>query len=338
MPKPTIFLTGTTGLVGSYFLKIFLENGHRVYALARPREGRSAQERVKDALKFWDCPDDTGVIIIEGDVNNFDLGAASGEVEEIYHSAAVTDLNWPLEKIRKVNVGGCRNIFELALKCPRLAKINQISTAYVYGDYTGRFTEVDLDLGQKFSTTYEQTKFEAEKLAHDYRMKGLWIDIYRPSIIIGHSQTGKTPQLKNIYQILNLCKLELFDTLPLKGCRASLVPVDLTCEAMYLLASSAKEKNKAYHPFPPKLVPIEEVIKAGSRVMSFKMPKITAAEDFNLNKLSPAHRILLQNTVLSVNFITGLDSSLTNRALEKLGFKMPEVNEAMLERIIRYFT
>ena len=44
--KKTIFLTGATGLLGSYLLKILIEKGHKVYALVRSKNNKSAEDRV----------------------------------------------------------------------------------------------------------------------------------------------------------------------------------------------------------------------------------------------------------------------------------------------------
>ena len=52
--KTTIFLTGATGLIGSYLLKILLNNGHKVFCLARTKKNKPAKQRVTDILKFWD--------------------------------------------------------------------------------------------------------------------------------------------------------------------------------------------------------------------------------------------------------------------------------------------
>ncbi|MGA1795529.1 MAG: SDR family oxidoreductase [bacterium] len=52
--KYTIFLTGATGLLGSYLLKLFLGNDHKVYVLARSKKDKSAKERVYDYVRFWD--------------------------------------------------------------------------------------------------------------------------------------------------------------------------------------------------------------------------------------------------------------------------------------------
>ena len=38
--KKIIFLTGATGLVGSYLLKVFLKDNYKVYALARNKKGK----------------------------------------------------------------------------------------------------------------------------------------------------------------------------------------------------------------------------------------------------------------------------------------------------------
>jgi len=52
--QKTVFLTGATGLVGSYLLKILLQEGHKVYVLARGKGNKGARDRVIDILNFWD--------------------------------------------------------------------------------------------------------------------------------------------------------------------------------------------------------------------------------------------------------------------------------------------
>src|SRR4030067_1542637 len=52
--KKKILLTGATGLVGSYLLKILLQEGHKVYALARSKNNKNAKDRVTEVLNFWD--------------------------------------------------------------------------------------------------------------------------------------------------------------------------------------------------------------------------------------------------------------------------------------------
>lgn len=331
--KRVFFLTGATGLVGSYLLKIFLEKGHKVYALSRGKDGKSAYGRVADVLKFWGGPAvkrQGNLRVVEGDVCFKDLGITRvqgnrliKETDEIFHSAAITDLNWPYEKIKKVNVGGTRHILEFARVCAKkgvLKKVNHISTACVYGDYTGVFAENDLDVGQKFGNTYTRTKFEAEKLVENFRKKGLWVDIFRPPVVVGSSRDGRTFQLKHIYQLISLCRLEIFDVLPLRRARISIVPIDQLAEAIYIIARETKEKNKNYHPFCNKMVFLDKIIEAARAVKKFKKPKFVYPKDFDIESFSPSRKMILRDTISSMSFKGVLDSSATESILKKMGF------------------
>ncbi|MCU0651989.1 MAG: SDR family oxidoreductase [Candidatus Omnitrophica bacterium] len=345
----TIFITGATGLLGSYLSKIFLENGHKVYALARDKGNLSADIRVREALKLWDTKSSAmdNLIVLKGDITKKNLGLDQEtlkklctEVEEIYHFAAVINFNWLLLPIRAVNVIGTERVLEFAEECKKqgaLLKVNHISTAYIYGDYQGEFKENDLDLGQRFRTTYEQSKFEAEKSANKYRQKGLWIDIFRPPIVIGHSKTGKVLKFNNIYQLLSLCNLGLFDKLPIKGAFLRLVPVDYIAEAIYLISSRTKEQNKNYHLFPTEPVLVEKIIDCGCKMINAYPPKAVSLKDFDLKKLSPAQKAILENNILAINFNNKLNSKETCRLLAGYGLVFPQMNEENLLRAFKYF-
>ena len=53
----------------------------------------------------------------------------------------------------------------------RLRRHLHVSTAYVAGRFRGRFLETDLDVGQGFRNTYEQSKFEAERAIGEARRR-----------------------------------------------------------------------------------------------------------------------------------------------------------------------
>jgi thioester reductase-like protein len=346
--EKTIFITGATGLLGSYLLKILLQNGHKVYVLARPIAGKNARDRVTDILRFWDYKGSTDkLIVLEGDVTKQDLGLSfqdtkllKNDIEEIYHSAAITDLNSPLEEIRKANVEGTRNILELSRTMTekgRLLKVNHLSTAFVYGDYTGVFKEQNLDVGQKFETNYEESKFLAEKVVEEYRKKDLWVDVYRPSIVVGESKAGKTFQFKHIYQFIHLLCLEIFDTLPILGIKTSLVPVDILSQAIYAISQRAKEKNKNYHPFPQEPVSIEHLVTCAAKTFGFRKPKMVSLEGYPFRKLTPAQRAILRNSILAVNFRIKFDATYTNTLLQNLKFLIAPLDDIFLKNMLKYF-
>ncbi len=345
--KNTIFLTGATGLVGSYLLKILLQHGHKVYCLARSKADKNARQRVVNILNFWDKKtvrnQGQKLIVVKGDIAQKNLGLSrkdsdklKQETEEIFHSAAVTDINWPLEKICKVNVEGTKKVLDFALKCNKLSKVNHISTTYVCGDHKMIFTEKNLDARQKFNTTYEQSKFEAEKLAHRYRKKGLWIDIFRPSLVIGESTTGKINQFKNIYQFLKLCELELFKTLPIKNGHVSTVFIDDCAKALYVLSQKCMKHNLTYNIFPNTRVSLRKIVLSFCRFRHRKMPRIIPITDFDSNLLTPAQREILKRNILALNTSVKFVSAFTEKTLKGYGFKYTRLNNSNLLKLINY--
>lgn len=290
-----IFLTGATGLVGSYLLKIFLQNGHKVYALARSNNYKSAQNRVRDILEFWDkkvLKDNfNNLVILEGDISKTDLGLnikagwlLKKEIDEIFHCAAMIGFNQSLEDIRRINVGGTRNVLEFAKECNeegKLRKINHMSTAYVCGNHRGEFSENDLDVGQKFDTTYEQTKFEAEKMVENYRIKGLWVDIFRPVIVIGESKTGKTVSFQqSFYQLIHIWNSEIFNYFPGNNFFINTVFVDELSKSIYSISSKTTIRNKNYHPFNLNPTSLKKIINISSKFLQFKKPKLVSRNEF----------------------------------------------------------
>jgi thioester reductase-like protein len=344
--KPVVFLTGATGLVGSYLLKILLKNGHKVFVLARPKGDKNAKQRIAYVLNFWDkevfSSFRKNLVVVEGDIaeKNFglmpkELTRLYAEVEQIYHCAAVTDLNWPLNKIRKINVAGTKNILDFALKCPRLIKVNHISTAYVCGDYGGVFAEGDLDVGQKFNSTYEQSKFEAEKLVKKYRRKMLWIDIFRLPLVIGESKTGKIITFKNIYQFLSICKHNLFVALPIKNFVTNMIPVDMCSNAIAFIARESTRRNNTYHVFSNSAMFVEKILVRASQILGFKLPKIVSGKDFDIRQLSPIQKHILENNIFALNFLTRLNSQSTNLYLSSNGLSL-EITDPSFNKVLSF--
>jgi thioester reductase-like protein len=347
--KRTIFLTGATGLVGSYLLKILLENGHKVYALARGNAGKSARQRVIDTLRFWDKKVSTDNLnIVEGNISNSGLGLNSGiknqlkkEVDEIFHCAAETGFNFPLKYVRAINVNGTKNVLNLALQLHKngvLQKVNYISTVYVCGTYKGKFSESDFDLGQGFNTSYEKSKFEAEMLVRNTRKKRIRIDIFRPSIVIGETRTGRISTFsQGFYQLFHILRQNIFDFFPAKNYFVNLVPVDELCKSIVVIASKTKTENKTYHLFKPKSYSLEKILNRAAAILRFKNPKLISTRDIPKYNFSPIQKKILQKNILLFNSAVHLDSQWTNSILERHNFKFSDINYRMLTRQMSYF-
>ncbi len=351
MSKKTVFLTGPTGFVGSYLLKIFIENGYKVYALARDKNERSGKERAINAVRFWDknTAKRTGgnLVVLNGDIIKNNLGLSNNnvkqlvdEVEEIYHCAANTGFNLPIKTARLVNVKGTENVLKLGYACSnkgKLQKINYISTIYVCGDHKGVFDENCLNVGQQFNTTYEKSKYEAELLVEKYRKMGLWINVFRPPIIIGESKTGKVPAFNQaLYQTLHIWDSELLKYFPNDNkLRANMVCVDELCESIFKIAGNVSLKDKNYHTFHMKGVTPVELLNISQKILKFKKPIIVSEIEF-VKRSTSVQKMLLKYNILFINSKVKLRSFKTNDVLNKLNFKYSVIGEKLLNRIVLY--
>ncbi len=346
-PKATIFLTGGTGFLGSYMLKTLIENNHRVVCLVRPRNSSSPEKRIRDALDFWRrglfSSKNKNIIIFKGDIIENNLGLSKHnlnfllhDVDEFFHVAATTELSLPYNVVKKINVDGTKKIMELGRYCKKLNKINHISTVYVCGKYAGVFSENMLNLGQGFKTVYEKTKFEAEQLIDKYRRSGLRINIYRPSIIIGESFTGKSGQFKNIYFLLSLYKKNILSYFSLSGYRINLVPVDFVSRAIYIL-SQDKNTNSNFHIVSKNDLLFEDFITMSRKSIKFDNPSVLDPKAIASSRIPSSQKFILKKLLVYFGFKANIDSKVTAQSLKKHNIELPMIDINILGNSIKFW-
>jgi thioester reductase-like protein len=255
-----VFLTGATGFVGMELLARYLERtDRRVYALVRGRDDGEVEARMHRTLLDLFGPAHSyseRVIAVRGDVTSAGLGVAGGldwlaeQVSEIVHGAASVSFELEPQLARAINVDGTRRVLEFAERCHAhgsLRRVSYISTAYVAGDHAGCFSEDDLDVGQRFRNTYEQSKFEAECLiarSHGH----LPITIFRPSIIVGERESGWTASFNVLYWPLRAFARGTYPALPAHGdAPVDVVPVDYVADAMFALSQTREAVGARFH-------------------------------------------------------------------------------------------
>jgi thioester reductase-like protein len=240
--KPPVFLTGATGFLGMEVMARALEKGDReVIALVRASDDAAAQERLDGILaKLWRDPSPYRgrARAVAGDVTSPGLGLAPGtrsavasEAGAVMHCAASISFDLPLDEARAINVEGTREVIALAREVKRLARFIHVSTAYVAGITAGTFHEHELDAGQGFRNTYEQTKWEAEHVVND--ASDLDPVIARPSIVMGESTSGWTPAFNVLYWPIRAFSRGLFTEVPARPeALVDVVPVDYVADAL----------------------------------------------------------------------------------------------------------
>jgi thioester reductase-like protein len=255
-----VFLTGATGFVGMELLARYLERTERpVYALVRGADDREVADRMERVLLCLfgaNHPYAERVVAVRGDVTHPGLGVRggldelAGQVNEVVHSAASVSFDLGLEAARAINVKGTLRVLELAERCNArggLRRFSHISTAFVAGEHAGCFSEDDVNVGQRFRNTYEQSKSEAERLVAGWSER-LPITVLRPSIIVGERGSGWTTSFNVLYWPLRAFARGAYAALPAR-CDApvDVVPVDYVADATFALSQAPEAEGVTFH-------------------------------------------------------------------------------------------
>lgn len=253
-----LLLTGPTGTLGAELLGslAYARPSDRLFVLLRAASADDFRIRAADLLGSLDAAFRHRVTPLAGDVTAIGLGLGerardlAREIDEIYHAAACTKFDATPEDAAAHNIEGTRRVLDLARaarRAGRSGRVHYVSTAYVSGRRTGTVSEDDLDCGQEFFNAYEWSKFRAECDVRDAG-RDLPITIYRPSVIVGNSQTGWARRFLGVYQVLRWIDRGRLTSLP---CRADfeldIVPADYVAEAIVKLAGMAGSIGQTFH-------------------------------------------------------------------------------------------
>jgi thioester reductase-like protein len=273
MSTGAVLLTGATGFLGMDALARLIErDSEQIVVLIRAEDDDGARRRLDDVLArlYDEVPVAAArVSAVRGDLLQPGLGLSAADrawliasVDRIVHCAASISFDLPLDDAREINVRGVQRVVELAREIDAgggLRRIVHVSTAYVSGRHAGAFGEDDLDLGQQFRNTYEQSKNEAEQLLLD--ASELPLAVARPSIVVGHSASGWTSAFNVLYWPMRAFERGLLVEVPAReDSIVDFVPVDYVTDGILALLD-ADEAHGVYN-----LVAGDHALTAGELV------------------------------------------------------------------------
>ena len=262
--EPRTLITGATGFLGRNLLFHMLEGEEegRISLLVRGQGKSSPRDRLHRILSTRYSKEQVDaykkrIDLILGDVTWKHFGMddrtysrLAGRVERVIHAAASVLFDSPIQMARNINVEGTRNLLDFAAEAHKmgsLRRMDYVGTAYVAGKRQGLVTEDELDEGQAFNNTYEQTKLEAEKLVRE-RWGELPIAVYRPSIVVGESTTGRTSSFNVLYYPLKIYAGGIWRWLPGNPeVPVDIVPVDYVCDALQRISREPDSVGSCYH-------------------------------------------------------------------------------------------
>jgi dihydroflavonol-4-reductase len=186
-----VFVTGGTGFVGANLVRVLLQAGLSVKALARPGSAH-------DNLQGLD------VEIITGDLTDPDLSAKLSGCRYLFHAAAHYSL-WRKEhdRLNQINVHGTANILAAARQAGIERTVYTSSVAAIGVNPNGQPTdETYQSPPEKLIGAYKQSKYWAEQAAMKAIQAGQDIVIVNPSTPIGAYDIKPTPTGETILRFL----------------------------------------------------------------------------------------------------------------------------------------
>ena len=297
----TIFLTGFPGFIAERLVARLARRDTQFFLLVQPQFVAAATSAIEQISERTGTPLEN-FAIIEGDITKPQLGISDDDLQTIrnettsvFHLAAAYDLGIDKATAYRVNVDGTKNVNELCRSLLNLRRYNYISTCYVAGKRKGRILETDLEHDSGFRNFYEETKYLAELEVEKLKAE-LPVTIFRPSVVVGDSQTGETVKYDGIYYLIQyLMKapgLLRFFNVGNKNVRLNLVPVDFVVDGMAALASDDNAVGKTIALADPNPLATSELFDAIAESLSKKrsafIPPPSLVETTLMLPFSPA--------------------------------------------------
>jgi len=343
------FITGASGFIGKRLVrKLLARRGAVVHFLIR----QSSQDKVAELLDYWGV-DQKRARPIYGDLTQPRLGLTKaalkelGKIDHFFHLAAVYDLGADAESQVQINIEGTRNAVVAAneMKAGCFQLVSSIAAA---GLYEGVFREDMFEEAENLDHPYFQTKHESEKIVRK-ECKVPW-RVYRPSLVVGDSQSGEMDKIDGPYYFFKLIQ-RMRQLLPpwmpalgIEGGRINIVPVDFVVAAVDHIAHQKGHDGKAFHivdPTPYRVGDILNIFAAAAHAPQFAMRINAALLGFIPNSvkkgmlaLTPVKRVRaavmkdlgLHDDILTfVNYPTRFDCRETLAALKGTGIECPRL-------------
>jgi len=257
-----IFLTGSTGYLGSY-LGAGLLRGYRdsLNLLVRAKSRGEARERLWRSLQLhMDFPEFDDLVssrthIFLGDLTSPQFGLPDDEYQALVQSTnsvihCAASLNRKSEKqCLNVNLRGTLEVIQLARRAQDghgLRRFSHVSTVAVAGHRQDEVVQEDtaIDWARSDYDPYARTKKFCEHMVHQL-LPDVDRRIFRPAIVLGDSTRPETTQF-DMVQAFSV--LQALPVLPLRPAdRIDIVPANYVAKAIVTLHQKEQLKYPRYH-------------------------------------------------------------------------------------------
>ena len=362
--RENVFLTGATGFIGSHLTARLLEEGRRVKVLARSSKNADAKGRVEGILREVGVTRFENLRVLEGDISLPHLGlsdAARREItsstDEVWHCAASLSFQQDdRTEIFRMNVDGTRHLLDLVKEVPgRL--LHHVSTAYIAGNRSDLALETEIDVGQSFKNPYEESKCRAEVMIADaHRAGAVTASVYRPSIVIGDSKSGRVTHFHGVYAFIRALWTALerlrrrmpengLINLPLRVPGAehqtlNFVPIDYVVDGMIEISRTPGTSGGTYHLSNP--VPTENRFWLPNicRILGVEGIQLVGENSFLKTPMTKLEALFQKQMAFYYQYLQGeprFDCGRALAALKNTGIECPRVTVEFISKMAGWY-
>jgi NAD(P)-dependent dehydrogenase (short-subunit alcohol dehydrogenase family) len=326
--RNSYFVTGATGFIGRHLVETLLRRDGEIHVLVR--EG--SLRRLDALIAGWEAAG--RIVPVVGDLRLPRLGldesqvaGLAGRVDHFFHVAAIYDMTERPAQNELVNIGGTREAVKLA-NAIGAGIFHHVSSVAVAGRYEGFFREDMFDEGQYLPSSYHQTKFDSEQIVRAEATVP-W-RVYRPSVVIGHSETGIADKIDGPYYFFKaIQKVRHYvpEWVPLIGPElghTNIVPVDFVVRAIDHIGHQPGLDRRAFHLISPKSQRSGDVLNIFARAAH--APRLAVRIDKRLTDALPKGVFSLLLRLPAIKDIRSMllaDLGIPEEVLGHLAFSCP---------------
>ena len=363
-----VLLIGATGFLGAHILEqLILADANKIYCIVRAKSSMEPENRLKKNMEFYFGDKynhllGNKIIVIDGDITDKKLGQKDEEfdilaksVDTVIHTAAIVKHYGNFKSFNDTNVEGTINVMEFCKMFNK--KLYYVSTLSVSGNIMKKnddekaieFKENEFYIGQDLNNVYVYTKFEAEKKIFEGIQDGLDACILRIGNITNRYSDGKfqinVSENAFINRIKAIIKLGVVQEKFLKHA-LEFTPVDCCAEAIVKIIEN-NPKFTVLHLFDNNFIEINEIIQImneiGEKIIPVSNEEFREKIEFALkdkelkNEITGMITDLDENKLLNlINYIIP-NCDFTQKYLETIGFRWPQIDEEYIKKYVEYF-
>ncbi len=356
--KKNILLTGATGTVGSWLMRRYLaDESVHLLVVARDKGRHSAEMRIARALGI-DSPENLPAGKLE--ILRWDLGRSGFGLEEreyrrlmehrllVIHGAATTRLGDSEANCRRVNLEGTHHILEFCREAHRrgmLQRLSHISTAYVAGNQLETpLLEDSLPSHPVFSNFYEMSKYLAEVSVRKDMADGLPATIFRPSIVVGDSTSGRPSSFNVLYPFTRILVNGALSQVPVDAeGRMNLVPIDFVVDCIAAISAVPESLGKTFHlvsRVPQRIGMLMDLQQHFPELAHlFSRTRLVHPSEFDPSRLSEEEMGIYEAISAYLPYLSDhvdFDTANMDALLPRLGLRWPETGMPFLCKLFEY--